>query len=648
MDYGYIRVASVVPKVNVADCEANVKYIIDYISIAYSKHVQLIVFPELSLTGYTCGDLFDQKTLLNSVHAGLNDIANASLGKNMLVMVGAPIEYDGRLFNCAVVIFDGKIVGVVPKTYIPNYGEFYEKRWFTSSYNLKAKAVIELCGQDVPFGIDLMFHFGDAKVACEICEDLWAPIPPSSIHAINGANVLVNLSATNEIVGKHDRLMALIKQQSQRNIAAYVYSSCGYGESTTDLVFAGNAIIVEYGEVIRVGERFDVNPQMAIADIDIEKISNARISNGTFCDSLEHFAKDYREIRLPINRLQTLEPFYRVIEKNPFVPKDKQRLDSQCREIFNIQIEGLMRRLQFTGIKSLVVGVSGGLDSTLALLIAERAFNRLGYDKKNIIGITMPGFGTSQRTHTNADALMEFMGVTRKEISIAKAVSQHFDDIGHDINVHDATYENSQARERTQILMDCANKYSALVLGTGDLSELALGWATYNGDHMSMYGVNAGVAKTLVQSLVAWAAENEAVEAWGEASKATLLDIVDTPISPELIPTDDNGAIQQKTEDLVGPYELHDFFIYHVLAFGFSPAKIYYLACKAFASDYDCETIKKWLRTFCRRFFSQQFKRSCMPDGPKVCGVGLSPRGDWRMPSDASCAVWLKECDNLL
>lgn len=646
MNYGFIRVAAVVPTVNVADCEANVDHIIKNIHEAYKRKAQLIVFPELSITGYTCGDLFKQTTLIKSAFEGMERISSATLGLNALVVVGLPIVFEGRMFNCAVAIFNGEIVGVVPKTYIPNYHEFYEKRWFTSSYNLRKNATINIDGKEVPFGCDLLFTMGDAKIGCEICEDLWAPVPPSSMQAINGANILVNLSATNELTGKHNRLMSLITQQSAGNIAAYVYASSGYGESTSDLVFAGNAIIAELGNVIKKGARFNVGEQMAIADIDVEKINNARINNGTFGDSLEHYATAHREIEVPVMIFDN-QKLERKIEKNPFVPTDDAMLNSHCEEIFNIQTQGLMRRLQFTGTKSLVVGVSGGLDSTLALLIADRAFGRLGYDKKNIIGITMPGFGTSDRTYTNALQLMHSMGITVKEISIANAVLQHFKDIDHDVNVHDATYENSQARERTQILMDCANKYNGMVLGTGDLSELALGWCTYNGDHMSMYSVNAGVAKTLVKCLVTWIANNVAAKEWGDEAKRTLLDIVDTPISPELTPADNEGKINQKTEDLVGPYELHDFFLFNMLAYGFSPSKIFILAKEAFADEYDGATIKKWLTVFCRRFFSQQFKRSCLPDGPKVGIVGLSPRGDWRMPSDACAALWIKECENL-
>jgi len=647
MGYGFLRTASVVPAVNVADCESNVEHIIKWIEAAYSKHVQVLVFPELCITGYTCGDLFNQELLLQSAMQGIEKIADATQGKAMAVVVGVPIAYEGRLYNCAVVINCGTVAGIVAKTYIPNYKEFYEGRWFASAKQLKADATINIGDYAVPFGSDIMFCFDNVKFTCEICEDLWAPVPPSSLAAVNGANLIVNLSATNELVGKHDRLMSLIRHQSMSGLCAYVYSSCGYGESTTDLVFSGNAVVAELGDVLRIGERFSVEEQMVVADVDIERINNARIANSTFAHSINDYAYSYRDVNITVCALTDEDTLCRDIEKNPFVPADDNKLNQRCEEIFNIQTEALMRRLQFTKVKSLIIGVSGGLDSTLALLIAERAFDCLEYDKRGIIGITMPGFGTSDRTLTNALHLMQDMGVTIKEISIKDAVMQHFRDIEHDASVHDATYENSQARERTQILMDCANKYGGIVLGTGDLSELALGWATYNGDHMSMYGVNAGIAKTLVKYLVKWIAEKVAVNAWGEESRATLLDIVDTPISPELTPTDDNGNIRQKTEDLVGPYELHDFFIYNMLAYGYSPKKIYFLAQKAFAWEYTPEVIKKWLTTFCRRFFNQQFKRSCLPDGPKVGAVSLSPRGDWRMPSDACSALWLKECETL-
>ena len=649
-NYGYIRVAAVVPTINVAQCDANAQHIIKHISKLALQGVNLAVFPELAVTGYTCGDLFAQKTLINGAEKAVSLIAKATAGKNITVAIGAPHEHNGRLFNCAVVAADGKIIGVVPKTYLPNYREFYEKRWFTSALVLPKGCTTTICGQEVPFGTDIFFVAGEMKLACEICEDLWTAVSPGSFAALNGANVVVNLSATNELIGKHDRLLSLIEHQSYSGISAYIYASSGFGESTTDVVFAGNAIIAEAGNIIRSGERFSINEQVQIADIDLEKLNVDRRTNGTFADNYRQFPFNYREIQLPTYQESWAQPnpgSMMSIERNPFVPANNERLNSRCEEVVNIQTEGLMRRLHFTGIKKVVIGVSGGLDSTLALLVAEQAFTRLGLDKKNIVGITMPGFGTSDRTHNNASKLMDLLGITSLEIPIANAVRQHFTDIGHDETIHDVTYENSQARERTQILMDYANRINALVVGTGDLSELALGWATYNGDHMSMYGVNAGVAKTLVRHLVKWVALTIAPDAWGEECKQILLDVVDTPISPELTPADDSGNIKQKTEDLVGPYELHDFFIFHMLRYGFSPSKIFFLAKAAFNGDYTNEEIKHWLTVFCRRFFNQQFKRSCMPDGPKVCSISLSPRGDWRMPSDASSALWLQECNSL-
>jgi NAD+ synthase (glutamine-hydrolysing) len=487
-------------------------------------------------------------------------------------------------------------------------------------------------------------------VAVEVCEDLWVPAPPSSIAAINGANVIVNLSASNELIGKHTYLMDLIKHQSAHCIAAYVYASCGYGESTTDLVFGGNAVIAENGKMLAEGERFSTQPQMSIADIDIAALENERRVNGSFADSMVQFGTAFDHVPMVVADTLDYESIelLRPVRRLPFVPSEDDRLNSRCEEIISIQTGGLMRRLDFTGIKTLVVGVSGGLDSTLALLVAVRAFDRMGRDRKDIHAITMPGFGTTDRTYTNACEMVRSLGVTLHEISIAAAVTQHFQDIGHDASNHDVTYENSQARERTQILMDFSNKVNGLVLGTGDLSELALGWATYNGDHMSMYNVNVSIPKTLVRHLVRWFASSldDGTEG-GKAIRATLLDVLDTPISPELTPAAKDGTILQVTEDIVGPYELHDFFLFHMLRYGFTPEKLYLLARKAFQGEYDNATIKKWLRTFCKRFFSQQFKRSCLPDGPKVGSVSLSPRGDWRMPSDASSRLWIAQCDAL-
>lgn len=648
-DYGYARVAAAVPTLNVADVESNLQSIKASINEAIEHKAQLVVFPEMAITGYTCADLFGNETLLNEAEKALDAIAASTVNSNIIVIVGAPVRHSGHLYNCAVVMQKGNM-WIVPKTYLPNYKEFYEKRWFTSD-NMTRGHVSEVLinGKCVPFGTDQIFEAGRMKIAIEICEDLWVPIPPSSLAAINGANVIVNLSASNEVVGKHTYLVNLIKHQSDHCIAAYVYSSAGYGESTTDLVFAGNAIIAENGSILKEGKRFSTNPQLSVADIDIEALDNERRLNGSFTDSMLQHARDYKIVKLETTTLDyEEEKLERKIRKTPFTPTETSRLDSRCEEIVNIQTQGLMRRLDFTHIKSLVVGISGGLDSTLALMIAVRAFDKMGLDRKNIYGITMPGFGTTGRTHNNAVQLMKALGVTVKEISIAPAVMQHFADIEHNPEVQDVTYENSQARERTQILMDYSNKVNALVLGTGDLSELALGWATYNGDHMSMYNVNCSIPKTLAKHLVMWfAATINTSNPTGMIIHETLLDVLATPISPELTKADDKGEIAQKTEDLVGPYELHDFFLYNMLRHGFGPAKIYFIAREAFNGIYDNETIKKWLTTFSRRFFNQQFKRSCLPDGPKVGNISLSPRGDWRMPSDASSRVWLKECESL-
>lgn len=639
MNHGFVKVAAAVPRVNVADCVLNTQSIIAQCIEAHNLGVKILVFPELCVTAYTCADLFGQSILLNATEHALAEICDASRAWDMLLFVGAPLRCDGNLFNCAVAIEKGQFMGVVPKTFLPNYNEFYEKRWFASADQAKS-SFITINNREVPFGNEILFVKDTLKIAVEICEDLWTPIPPSSYAAIAGANVIVNLSASNEVLGKHDYLLSLIRQQSARCSCAYIYSSAGYGESTTDLVFAGNAIIAENGSLLRESQRFSIEPQLIVCDIDIELLNNERCAISSFS---ERKVESFVEVSLSIDLHESTKTIERTIAPHPFVPSDDKMLNSRCEEVINIQTEGLMRRLAFTHAKTLVLGVSGGLDSTLALLVAVNAFDRLSLDRKGIYGITMPGFGTTDRTYQNAITLMRELGVTVKEIYIKDAVIQHFKDIEHDVDTHDVTYENSQARERTQILMDFANKSGAMVLGTGDLSELALGWATYNGDHMSMYGVNASIPKTLVASLVRWFAQN----ALTQKRNVTLLDIVDTPISPELIPADENGNIKQKTEDLVGPYELHDFFLYYMLRHGFAPAKINMLAQNAFAGTYDDATIKKWLRIFYHRFFTQQFKRSCLPDGPKVGSVSLSPRGDWRMPSDASVSLWLAACDIL-
>lgn len=648
-DYGYIRVASAVPSVNVADVDFNVKSILSSIEQAKLCDAQMLVLPELCVTAYTCADLFGNEQLLDAAEEGIQQIQQSTINSDIVVFIGAPLRCDGHLYNCAVCIQGGKILGAVPKTYLPNYKEFYEKRWFTSYNVTKTATEITINGQVVPFGANLIFNAGKVKVGVDLCEDLWVPIPPSSIYAINGANVIVNLSASNELIGKHQYLRDLIKHQSDSCTTAYIYSSAGFGESSTDLVFAGNAIIAENGSILSECKRFELDPQITFADVDIEALNNERRINGSYNDNMLQFSRPMRLI--PLTWPKTLNydetPLARTLKTLPFVPYEDHR-NSRCEEIVNIQTEGLMRRLQFTHINSLVVGISGGLDSTLALLVAVRAFDRLGYDRKKIYGVTMPGFGTTGRTYNNALSMMNALGVTVMEIPIADAVKQHFKDIQHDINVHDVTYENGQARERTQILMDLSNKFNALVLGTGDLSELALGWATYNGDHMSMYNVNASIPKTLAKHLVMWFATFVGTSTpQGVLIHETLLDVLNTPISPELTPAASDGEIQQKTENLIGPYELHDFFLYYMLRYGYTPRKIFMLAKTAFGDEYDNKTVKKWLTKFMWRFFSQQFKRSCLPDGPKVGTVSLSPRGDWRMPSDTASAIWIKECETL-
>ena len=552
---------------------------------------------------------------------------------------------NGLLYNCAAVIQGGSLMGIVPKTYLPNYAEFYEKRWFASAQDLNPSEIY-FAGSQIAVSADpkLFVTSDGVKFGIELCEDVWAPIPPSNNLAVAGADIIFNLSASNEVLGKHAYLKSLLAQQSARTICGYVYASCGFGESTQDAVYGGNALIFENGHQLVEGSRFSFQPQIQNCQVDVEKLRVERRQNTTFINA-QRGAHATEIICKPVAPRDF--ELQREINPHPFIPKAED-MQSTCEEILNIQVGGLAKRLYHINASKAVIGISGGLDSTLALLVTVKTFDKLGLDRKGIIGITMPGFGTTDRTHNNAVKLMETLGVTIREISIAKAVTQHFADIGHDINVHDVTYENAQARERTQILMDVANKENAIVIGTGDLSELALGWATYNGDHMSMYGVNAGVPKTLIRYLVSFVA--------GEMATETLLDIVDTPISPELIPADEHGNIKQKTEDLVGPYELHDFFLYYFLRYGFSPKKIFLLAQRAFCTPspvggreefYTEDVVKKWLTTFCRRFFTQQFKRSCMPDGPKVGSVSLSPRGDWRMPSDASYTLWLKECENL-
>ena len=651
MKYGFIKVASAVPVVHVADCIQNTKEIELLIDKAERQGVEIIVFPELCITGYTCQDLFRQQLLLDTAETCLMHIMEFSKKFNIISIVGLPVFAEGLLLNCAAIVQHGKLLGLVSKTYLPNYNEFYEKRWFASSQDL-CERTIHFAGHSVLLtAAPQLFRTYDGTVfGVEICEDVWAPIPPSNSLVLAGADIIFNLSASNELIGKHAYLKSLLSQQSARMMSGYVYSSSGFGESTQDVVYGGNALIYENGQLLCEGERFALQNQLRTAQIDIESLRSDRRNNTTFVNAQRciqnqetHFveAEDIRQHGFTLNR---------PVNPHPFIPAHCN-MEESCSEIFNIQQMGLARRLIHTHVKTVLIGVSGGLDSTLALLVCVKTFDKLKLDRKGIIGVTMPGFGTTDRTYNNAINLMTSLGITIKEINISKSVLQHFEDIGQDVSVHDVTYENSQARERTQVLMDLANKLGGLVIGTGDLSELALGWATYNGDHMSMYGVNSSIPKTLIEYLVKHIAQTVDAE-----SAATLMDIVATPISPELIPADKEGNICQKTEDLVGPYELHDFFLYHFLRHGFSPKKIFILAQKAFQGNnefypetrqYDDKTILHWLYIFYRRFFIQQFKRSCLPDGPKVGSVSLSPRGDWRMPTDALVSGWLRQIEQI-
>ena len=639
-NYGFVKVAAAVPQVAVADCARNAERIVALAQQAARRGVELVAFPELAVTGYTCADLFLQPALLDAADEALGEIMRQTRKLPLALIVGLPLRHEDRLYNCAAVVAQGRLLGVVPKSYIPNYAEFYEARWFASGAGIEEER-ITAAGQEADFGTELTFAVNGAEFSIEICEDLWVASPPSSRLALNGAKLIFNLSASPEGVGKHAYLRELVAQQSARTHTAYVYCSAGFGESSTDLVFAGNGLIAENGTMLAQAARFSLDEQLTVADVDIERLEFERRRNTSFRMREEAGESTVIEMELPdALKASALD---RRVDPMPFVPADEAHRSERCEEIFQIQSHGLARRLAHTGCRCAVVGISGGLDSTLALLVTVRTFDKLGLDRRGILGITMPGFGTTDRTYRNALKLMEGLGVTVREIPIRDACLQHFRDIGLPESDRSAAYENAQARERTQILMDVANMEGGLVIGTGDLSELALGWATYNGDQMSMYGVNASVPKTLVRHLVRWAADTER----DGATRATLLDIIDTPVSPELLPADREGNIAQKTEDLVGPYELHDFFLYNFVRAGFRPAKIAFLAEQAFAGSYDRETIVKWLRVFFRRFFAQQFKRSAMPDGPKVGSVSLSPRGDWRMPSDASAALWLRELEEL-
>ena len=633
-EQGFVRVGAVVPKLKVGDTEFNCNEIIKQIEMANNNNIQIAVFPELCVTGYTCQDLFEQDILLEYAENALNKIMDYTNNLDIICIIGMPIKAENQLFNTAVVIQKGRILGIVPKTFIPNYSEFYEKRWFASSKNTNKKE-IEILGQKVPFGIDLLFKDKTNNEICfgiEICEDVWAVEPPSNKLSLLGANIIFNLSASIEVIGKKEYRRELVKMQSAKTISGYVYCSSGVNESTSDVVFSGDSMIFENGSCLANNSRFDFESNMIFTEIDTKRLSNDRRKNTSFMGTPVHL--EYREIE--INIPDNIENLTREYSKTPFVPEDKKKISEICEEILNIQSYGLAKRLLHTNINKTVIGISGGLDSTLAFLVIIKAYEILNLPKENIIAITMPGFGTTSRTHNNSMKLINEYGATFREINITKSSLQHFEDIGHDKNIKDVTYENAQARERTKILMDIANKENGLVIGTGDLSELALGWCTYNGDHMSMYAVNASIPKTLVKYIIKWVAENSK-----EECKNIINDILDTPISPELLPPDEKGNIEQKTEEQVGPYILHDFFLYHFLRYGAEPKKIYILACKTFKQDFKEEEIKHWLQVFIKRFFTQQFKRNCMPDGPKVGTVSLSPRGDLRMPSDASYNIWL-------
>ena len=634
MKNGFVKVAAATPDIRVADVEFNTQNIINAMEEAQKNGAKILVFPELCVTGYTCSDLFDHSVLLKASRKALLEIAENTNDKDMLVFVGAPLEVNGKLYNVAAAMNQGEIIGFTTKTFLPNYGEFYEMRQFTPGPQTVREITFE--GKKIPFGPQILFQaegMEELVVAAEICEDVWSPVPPSIQAALEGATVIVNCSASDETIGKDTYRRALISGQSARLISGYIYANAGEGESTTDLVFGGHNIIAENGTILKESSRY-VN-EIIYSELDLQRITGERRKNTTFQPLDEETL-----VRVPFTVEETKTFLTRTFPKKPFVPSDEQTRAQRCEEILTIQAMGLKKRLAHTNARTAVVGISGGLDSTLALLVTARAFDLLGRDKKDIIAVTMPCFGTTDRTYQNACEMSKKVGATLIEVPIADAVNVHFRDIGHDPEDHSVTYENCQARERTQVLMDIANKTWGMVIGTGDLSELALGWATYNGDHMSMYGVNASVPKTLVRHLVKYAADDTK----DEALKNVLYDVLDTPVSPELLPPKD-GDIAQKTEDLVGPYELHDFFLYFMLRFGYEPSKIFRIACMTFDGEYDKETIFKWLETFCRRFFSQQFKRSCLPDGPKVGTVALSPRGDWRMPSDACVAVWMRDLE---
>ena len=637
---GLIRVSSACPVTNVGDVDFNLKNIKFCIDKAVSKNAKLVVFPELCVTSYTCADLFLQKILIDKSRGALKNICSYSMNKDILIAVGAPLEYNYSLYNCAFVIFNGSILGVVPKSYIPNYEEFYERRWFSSGRDIVDEKIDLYFQEEIPFGVNMIFSCGDFRFGFEICEDLWSVVPPSSYLCLMGANIIGNLSASNDIVSKSDYRKELVKSQSARCMCSYIYASSGVFESSTDLVFGGELLIAENGSMNSCNNRFQRKNEIITSIVDIERLNMQRLKNISFRDAANTVPWKVRNIKFEFEDT-SYGKCDKIISRYPFVPSDRMQMEDRCREIFNIQISGLGKRVEHTGLEKAVIGISGGLDSTLALLVVVKTFDMLHISRKNIITVTLPGFGTTDRTYNNAVELCRNLHTDLREINIVDACLQHFKDIGHDREIHDVTYENVQARERTQILMDIANKEGGLAIGTGDLSELALGWCTYNGDHMSMYGVNCSVPKTLVRYLVGYVAQREVSD---EISRI-LTDILETPVSPELLPKDISGKISQKTEDIIGPYELHDFFLYYFVRNNFESDKIFFLAKEAFRECYSEDTIKKWLKVFVRRFFTQQFKRSAIPDGPKVGTVSLSPRGDWRMPSDASVELWLRDIE---
>lgn len=645
-EFGFMRVAVVSPDHQVADVGYNTRAMIKALGTASRKNCQLVLFPELAITGYTCADLFYQNLLLSEAKTALERIAQEAKGMGVCVGVGLPLTVQGRLYNCVAFIGDGRVLGIVPKSYLPSTNEYYEERWFTSGIEAAVSSV-RLDDAEIPFGTNLLFraaNFPECVIGIEICEDLWAVQPPSSTQALSGATVLLNASASDDLLGKYDYRRDLVRQQSARCLAAYLYAGAGPGESTTDMVFGGHSMIAENGMILAEAERFRFETQMAIADIDVQRLNNERLRNSAF--SAAHSFQNFEVVDFALHFARPKAgngAVLRHISPTPFVPSDPAQRAKHCQEIFAIQSVGLAKRVIHTKAENLVIGTSGGLDSTLALLVAVKTLDKLKIPRAKIMAVMMPGFGTTDRTKGNAGRLVDLLGATPKVVPIQDAVEQHFQDIDHDHNNHDIVYENSQARERTQILMDLANEHAGLVLGTGDLSELALGWCTYNGDQMSMYNVNGGVPKTLVRFLVEWAADNE----YSGSISDVLHDICATPITPELLPLGKGQTLQQMTEKSIGPYDLHDFFLFHTVRFQFSPRKIYWLARMAFKEDYSSPEILRWMKVFYQRFFSQQFKRSAMPDGPKVGSVALSPRGDWRMPSDATACLWLEELDTL-